>query len=343
MELGMVGLGRMGGNMVRRLIRAGHQCVGYARRPETRQEFVKDGMIEGTSLEDLVGKLAKPRAIWLMVPAATVDQTIEQLVPLLDADDVIIDGGNSYYHDDIRRAQELKPKGIHYADCGTSGGVWGLDRGYCLMIGGEDAVVQRLDPIFRTLAPGMDAAPRTEGREKVGGTAEYGYLHCGPAGAGHFVKMVHNGIEYGIMAAYAEGFNILHHANVGKADRTVDAETSPLRNPEHYQYDINMRDVAELWRRGSVVASWLLDLTASALLKSPTLDKFGGRVSDSGEGRWTIAAAIDESVPAPVLSAALYARFSSRGEALFADKLQSAMRFEFGGHLEVAEESKGGS
>ncbi|MGI8856924.1 MAG: phosphogluconate dehydrogenase (NAD(+)-dependent, decarboxylating) [Thermomicrobiales bacterium] len=342
MELGMVGLGRMGGNMVRRLMRGGHTCVGFARNPKTRQEYVKDGMVEGTSLEDVVKKLSTPRVIWLMVPAATVDQTLEQLMPMLDKDDVVIDGGNSYYHDDIRRAAELKPKGIHYLDVGTSGGVWGLERGYCLMIGGEDATVKRLDPIFQTLAPGMDAALPTPGRDKMKGTADQGYLHCGPNGAGHFVKMVHNGIEYGIMAAYAEGLNILHHANVGNTQRTVDAETTPLRHPEHYQYDINIGEVSELWRRGSVIASWLLDLTAEALLQDPQLSQFGGRVSDSGEGRWTIAAAIDESVPAPVLSAALYARFSSRGEAEYANKVQSAMRFAFGGHLEKAADQKGG-
>ena len=342
MELGMIGLGRMGGNMVRRLIKDGHTCVGFARNPQTRQEYVKDGMIEGTSLEDLVSKLAKPRAVWLMVPAATVDQTVEQLMPLLDKDDILIDGGNSYYHDDIRRAAELKPKGIHYVDCGTSGGVWGLERGYCLMIGGENEAVQRLDPIFKSLAPGMDAAPPTPGRTKGTGTAEEGYLHCGPNGAGHFVKMVHNGIEYGLMAAYAEGLNILHHANVGKTQRTVDAETTPLPHPEYYQYDINIGEVTELWRRGSVVASWLLDLTAGALLESPQLEKFGGRVSDSGEGRWTISAAIDESVPAPVLSTALFARFTSRGEADYANKVQSAMRYAFGGHLEKEADQKGG-
>jgi 6-phosphogluconate dehydrogenase len=342
MELGMVGLGRMGGNMVRRLIKDGHTCVGFARNPKTRQEFVKDGMIEGTSLEDLVSKLATPRAIWLMVPAATVDQTVEQLLPLLDKDDIVIDGGNSYYHDDIRRAGELKPKGIHYVDCGTSGGVWGLERGYCLMIGGEDEAVKRLDPIFKSLAPGMDAAPPTPGRKQGTGTAEEGYLHCGPNGAGHFVKMVHNGIEYGLMAAYAEGLNILHHANVGKTERTVDAETTPLPHPEYYQYDINIGEVTELWRRGSVVASWLLDLTAGALLESPQLEKFSGRVSDSGEGRWTISAAIDESVPAPVLSTALFARFTSRGEADYANKVQSAMRYAFGGHLEKEADQKGG-
>ena len=342
MQLGMVGLGRMGGNMVRRLINDGHTCVGFARNPKTRQEYVQHGMVEGTSLEDLVGKLSTPRIVWLMVPAATVDQTLDQLMPMLDKGDIVIDGGNSYYHDDIRRAGELQPKGIHYVDVGTSGGVWGLERGYCLMIGGEDATVQQLDPIFKSLAPGMDAAPATPGRKEGTGTAEQGYLHCGPNGAGHFVKMVHNGIEYGIMAAYAEGLNILHHANVGNSQRTVDAETTPLRHPEHYQYDINIGEVSELWRRGSVVASWLLDLTAQALFDDPQLSKFGGRVSDSGEGRWTINAAIDESVPAPVLSAALYARFSSRGEAEYANKIQSAMRFAFGGHLEKESDQRGG-
>jgi len=342
MELGMVGLGRMGGNMVRRLMKDGHTCVGFARSAQTRQEYVKDGMTEGTSLEDLVGKLAKPRAVWLMVPAATVDQTVAQLLPLLDRDDILIDGGNSYYHDDIRRAAELKPKGIHYVDVGTSGGVWGLERGYCLMIGGEDEAVRRLDPIFTSLAPGLNAASPTPGRKSGTGTADQGYLHCGPNGAGHFVKMVHNGIEYGIMAAYAEGLNILHHANVGNTQRTVDAETTPLRHPEHYRYDINIGEVTELWRRGSVIASWLLDLTAQSLLQDPQLSQFGGRVSDSGEGRWTISAAIDESVPAPVLSAALYARFSSRGEADFANQVQSAMRYAFGGHLEKAADQRGG-
>jgi 6-phosphogluconate dehydrogenase len=336
MELGMVGLGRMGANIVRRLVRNSHSVVGYARTKATVDGVVQDGMIGAYSLQELVEKLHKPRAVWLMVPAASVDSTLDSLVPLLDAGDVVIDGGNSYYQDDIRRAQALAPKRLHYVDCGTSGGVWGLERGYCLMIGGEDGPVQRLDPIFATLAPGIDAAPRTPGREKVGGTAEQGYLHCGPNGAGHFVKMVHNGIEYGLMAAYAEGLNILHNANVGKQQREVDAETTPLRNPEHYQYDLNLRDVAELWRRGSVVASWLLDLTAQALLDNPTLSKFEGRVSDSGEGRWTVAAAIDESVPATVLATALFARFTSRGEADFADKLLSAMRYEFGGHLEKA-------
>ena len=336
MQLGMIGLGRMGANMVRRLMHAGHQCVVYDVHPEAVQALVKEGAVGAASLEEFVKKLDKPRTAWLMVPAAVVDKTIASLAPLLERDDAIIDGGNSYYHDDIRRAGELKGKGIHYVDVGTSGGVWGLERGFCQMIGGETAVVERLDPVFSALAPGVDSAPRTPGREKVGGTAENGYLHCGPNGAGHFVKMVHNGIEYGIMAAYAEGLNILHHANVGKRQHEIDAETTPLRNPEYYQYDINLPDVAEVWRRGSVIGSWLLDLTAIALLKSPALKDFAGRVSDSGEGRWTLTAAIDEAVPAPVLSAALYERFSSRGEAEFADKLMSAMRLEFGGHVEKA-------
>jgi 6-phosphogluconate dehydrogenase len=336
MELGIIGLGRMGAFMSQRLIRAGHTITGYVRHAETIQTLLKDGAITqgATSLEDLVAKLSTPRAIWLMVPAASVDATLATIVPHLAPGDIVIDGGNSYYHDDIRRAAELKPKGIHYVDVGTSGGVWGLERGYCLMIGGEDEIIKHLDPIFSTLAPGVNAASRTAGRENMGGTAEQGYLHCGPNGAGHFVKMVHNGIEYGIMAAYAEGLNIIRNANIGKKQQMIDAETSPLRNPEYYQYDINLPDVAEVWRRGSVVGSWLLDLTASALLKSPDLTDFQGRVSDSGEGRWTISAAIDESIPAHVLSAALYERFSSRGEADFADKLLSAMRFEFGGHLE---------
>ena len=334
MELGMIGLGRMGINMVRRLRRAGHQCVVYDIHPEPVDVLVKEGAIGTKSLEDFARKLKKPRAVWLMVPAAVDDPTLKTLTPLLEADDVVIDGGNSYYHDDLRRAAELKPKGIHYVDVGTSGGVWGAERGYCLMIGGEETAVQRVDPIFAALAPSIDEAPRTPGREKLGGTAEHGYLHCGPSGAGHFVKMVHNGIEYGMMAAYAEGLNILKHANAGNEKRTVDAETTPLRHPELYLYDLNLADVAEVWRRGSVIASWLLDLAAIALLDSPDLAKFAGRVSDSGEGRWTIAAAIDESVPAPVLSAALYERFSSRGEADFADKLLSALRYQFGGHKE---------
>jgi 6-phosphogluconate dehydrogenase len=334
MELGMIGLGRMGANMVRRLMRANHTCVVYDLSASAVESLAKEGATGSSSLQDFVHKLSKPRAIWMMVPAGVVDATLKALLPLLEAGDILIDGGNSYYHDDLRRAAELKAEGVHYVDVGTSGGVWGLERGFCLMIGGEDAVVTHLDPIFAALAPGLMAAPRTPGREKVGGTAEQGYLHCGPNGAGHFVKMVHNGIEYGIMAAYAEGLNILHHANVGKQVRDVDAETTPLCNPEYYQYDLNILDIAELWRRGSVVGSWLLDLTALALLKSPDLANFAGYVSDSGEGRWTITAAIDESVPAPVLSAALYARFSSRGEDDFADKLLSAMRFEFGGHVE---------
>src|SRR5579863_7035134 len=314
MELGMIGLGRMGMNMVRRLMRAGHKCVVYDVHPEAVQSLAKEGAVGANSLEDFVKKLQTPRAVWMMVPAGVVDTTLKGLTPLLEQGDAVIDGGNSYYHDDIRRAAELKPKGIHYVDAGTSGGVWGADRGYCLMIGGEKEVVQRLDPIFSTLAPSVDSAPRTPGREKVGGTAEHGYLHCGPNGAGHFVKMVHNGIEYGIMAAYAEGLNILHHANVGKQQSEISAETTPLRNPKLYQYDFNLPDIAEVWRRGSVIASWLLPLIADATVNAPDLKKFAGRVSDSGEGGLTIDAAIDESVPAPVLSAALYERFSSRGE-----------------------------
>ena len=336
MQLGMIGLGRMGSNMVRRLMRAGHHCAVYDLHQGAVEAVAKDGAVAATSLADLASKLTSPRTVWMMVPAAVVDPTLKTLVPLLGADDVIIDGGNSYYHDDIRRAAELKEKGIHYVDAGTSGGVWGAERGYCLMIGGDEAVVKRIDPVFKALAPDIEEAPRTPGREKVGGTAEHGYLHCGPSGAGHFVKMVHNGIEYGIMASYAEGLNILKHANVGKQQRTADAETAPLRHPEHYPYDLNLADIAEVWRRGSVIASWLLDLTAAALLDSPDLAKFAGRVSDSGEGRWTIAAAIDESVPAPVLSAALYERFSSRGEADFGDKVLSALRYQFGGHEEKA-------
>ena len=334
MQLGMIGLGRMGANMVRRLIGGGHACVVFDRSPKAVEALRKEKALGASSLADFVAKLAKPRAVWLMVPAAVVDQTIAGLGPLLERGDILIDGGNSYYVDDIRRAKELTPRGIHYVDVGTSGGVWGLERGYCMMIGGEPAVVKHLDPIFKRLAPGLGDIPRTPGREQAKGTAEEGYLHCGPNGAGHFVKMVHNGIEYGLMAAYAEGLNILQHANVGKASREVDAETTPLRNPEHYHYDLDLPDIAEVWRRGSVVSSWLLDLTAIALLESPDLAGFSGRVSDSGEGRWTILAAIDEGVPAEVLTAALYERFSSRGEADFQNKLLSAMRYQFGGHRE---------
>ena len=334
MQLGMVGLGRMGANMVRRLIRGGHECVVFDVFPKSVQELAAEKATPSSSLADLVKKMAKPRAVWLMVPAAVVDKTIADILPSLEAGDILIDGGNSYYIDDIRRAKELAPKGIHYVDVGTSGGVWGLDRGYCMMIGGEDEVVKHLDPIFATLAPGMGDIPRTPGREKIGGTAEQGYLHCGPNGAGHFVKMVHNGIEYGLMAAYAEGLNVLKNANVGKQQHEVDAETTPLRDPEHYQFDLNLRDVTEVWRRGSVISSWLLDLTASAMVDDPSLTKFAGRVSDSGEGRWTIKAAIDEGVPVSVLSSALFERFSSRGNADFQDKVLSAMRFGFGGHLE---------
>jgi len=334
MQLGMIGLGRMGANMVRRLIRKGHDCVVFDRSPQVVNDLVKENAVGAGSLQDLVKKLQKPRALWLMVPAAVVDQTIADLLPYLEAGDVLIDGGNSYYVDDIRRAKELAPKRIHYVDVGTSGGVWGLERGYCMMIGGENDVVQRLDPIFSALAPGTGDISRTPGRENLDGTAEQGYLHCGPNGAGHFVKMVHNGIEYGIMAAYAEGLSVLRSANVGKREGKVDAETTPLRDPEHYQYELDLKNIAEVWRRGSVIASWLLDLTATALVQDPALSKFAGRVSDSGEGRWTIKAAIDEAVPTPVLTASLYERFSSRGEADFANKLLSAMRYEFGGHLE---------
>ena len=334
MQLGMVGLGRMGANMVRRLLKGGHDCVVYDRSAQTVQELEKDKATGSSGVADMVKKLAKPRAIWLMIPAAVVDDTIVEIVPHLEKDDILIDGGNSYYIDDIRRAKQLAEKGIHYVDVGTSGGVWGLERGYCMMIGGENDVVKHLDPIFDTIAPGIGDVPRTPGREKLGGTAEHGYLHCGPNGAGHFVKMVHNGIEYGIMAAYAEGLGVLRSANVGKQTHEIDAETTPLRDPEHYQYDLNLADVTEVWRRGSVISSWLLDLTAAALASDPQLSKFGGRVSDSGEGRWTVKAAIDEAVPAHVLTAALYERFSSRGEAEFADKVLSAMRFAFGGHLE---------
>jgi 6-phosphogluconate dehydrogenase len=334
MQVGMIGLGRMGANMVRRLLKRGHQCVVFDRSPKAVTELTEENAMGSSSLADFVKKLTKPRAVWLMVPAAVVDKTIADLLPHLEAEDILIDGGNSYYIDDLRRAKELAPKRLHYVDVGTSGGVWGLERGYCMMIGGEEKIIQHLDPIFATLAPGVGDIPRTPGREKAGGTAEQGYLHCGPNGAGHFVKMVHNGIEYGIMAAYAEGMGVLRAANVGKQTHEINAETTPLRDPEHYEYDLNLSDIAEVWRRGSVIASWLLDLTASVLIADPSLSKFAGRVSDSGEGRWTIKAAIDESVPVHVLSAALYERFSSRGEADFADKLLSAMRYAFGGHLE---------
>jgi 6-phosphogluconate dehydrogenase len=334
MQLGMVGLGRMGANMVRRLIKGEHHCVVYDMSPEAVATLVKEQAVGAGSFADLVTKLEKPRAIWLMVPAAVVDETIADLLPHLDAGDILIDGGNSWYVDDIRRARDLKPTGIHYVDVGTSGGVWGLERGYCMMIGGEAATVQHLDPVFATLAPGLGTIERTPGRAPAAGSAEQGYLHCGPNGAGHFVKMVHNGIEYGLMAAYAEGMNVLREANIGMQKQAMDAETTPLRDPEHYQYNFNLPDIAELWRRGSVIASWLLDLTAIALLEDPALAKFSGRVSDSGEGRWTIKAAIDEGVPTPVLTTALYERFSSRGQAEFQDKVLSAMRYQFGGHHE---------
>jgi 6-phosphogluconate dehydrogenase len=336
MQLGMVGLGRMGANMVRRLVKRGHECVVFDVSPKAVGELAKEGAVGSASLPDFLKKLQKPRAVWLMVPAAVVDKTIAELLPNLEAGDILIDGGNSYYIDDIARAKNLTAKRIHYVDVGTSGGVWGLERGYCMMIGGEKEVVQHLDPIFSALAPGIGDIPLTPGREKNDGTAEQGYLHCGPNGAGHFVKMVHNGIEYGIMAAYAEGLAVLRAANVGKQEAKADAETTPLRDPEHYQYELDLPNITEVWRRGSVIASWLLDLTASALQTDPTLSKFTGRVSDSGEGRWTIKAAIDEAVPVPVLTASLYERFSSRGQADFADKLLSAMRYEFGGHLEKA-------
>jgi len=334
MQLGMIGLGRMGGNMVRRLIKGGHECVVFDRSQKAVAELAKEKAVGSASIQDFAKKLNKPRAVWMMVPAAVVDETISGIIPYLEAGDILIDGGNSYYVDDIRRAKDLATKGIHYVDVGTSGGVWGLERGYCMMIGGETEIVKHLDPVFAILAPGMGDIPRTPGRDKVGGTAEQGYLHCGPNGAGHFVKMVHNGIEYGIMAAYAEGLGVLKSANIGKQKGEIDAETTPLRDPEHYQYDLNLPDVTEVWRRGSVIASWLLDLTATALLEDPALSNFAGRVSDSGEGRWTIKAAIDEAVPVPVLSTALYERFSSRGDAEFQNRLLSAMRYEFGGHLE---------
>jgi 6-phosphogluconate dehydrogenase len=334
MQLGMIGLGRMGANMVRRLLRGGHDCVVFDMSSKAVEELVQEKAAGAADLKDFARKLERPRAVWLMVPAAGVDKTISDLAAYLEAGDTLIDGGNSYYVDDMRRAKELAAKGIHYVDVGTSGGVWGLERGYCMMIGGEPDVVNRLDPIFKRLAPGIGDIPRTPGREKADGTAEQGYLHCGPNGAGHFVKMVHNGIEYGLMAAYAEGLGILREANIGKQTAAVDAETTPLRNPEHYQYELNLPDIAEVWRRGSVVASWLLDLTAAALIDDPALSKFSGRVSDSGEGRWTIKAAVDEAVPVPVLAAALHQRFTSRGDAHYADKLLSAMRYQFGGHVE---------
>jgi 6-phosphogluconate dehydrogenase len=334
MQLAMVGLGRMGANMVRRLLQGGHQCIVFDKSPKAVGELAREQAVGAASPAEMARKLEKPRIVWLMVPAAVVDQTIAEIVPHLEPGDILIDGGNSYYVDDIRRAKELAPKRINYLDVGTSGGIWGLERGYCMMIGGPKDAVQHLDPIFKTLAPGAGEIARTPGREKMGGTAEMGYLHCGPNGAGHFVKMVHNGIEYGLMAAYAEGFSILRHANLGERQHAIDAETTPLRDPDLYRYDLNIPDIAELWRRGSVVASWLLDLSADALAKDATLAQFAGRVSDSGEGRWTIKAAIDEAVPVPVLATALFERFSSRGEADFADKLLSAMRYEFGGHVE---------
>jgi len=336
MQLGMVGLGRMGANIVRRLMRDGHECVGYNRSPEPVRELEAEGGIGADSLEDFVAKLTKPRVAWVMIPAAFTEQTVDQLADLMEPGDIIIDGGNSYYHDDIKRARRLTPRGLHYVDIGTSGGVFGLERGFCLMIGGETETVQHLDPLLRSIAPGVDAAPRTAGREGPPAEAENGYLHCGPAGAGHFVKMVHNGIEYGIMAAYAEGLNVLHHADVGREDHEKDAETAPLADPQYYQYTLDIPAVAEVWRRGSVVSSWLLDLTAAALVQSPDLTDYHGRVSDSGEGRWTVHAAVDEGVPAHVLSAALFERFSSRGEADYGDRLLSAMRRQFGGHLEKA-------
>ncbi|MCB9419919.1 MAG: decarboxylating 6-phosphogluconate dehydrogenase [Ardenticatenaceae bacterium] len=334
MQIGMIGLGRMGSNMAIRLMRAGHTCVVYDHNAQAAADLAEKGAVSAASLAELVAKLAAPRAVWLMLPAAVVDKVLAELKPLLEASDVIIDGGNSYYHDDIRRAEELEKAGIHYLDVGVSGGVWGLERGYSQMIGGDEEAVERLDPIFTDLAPGVAAAKRTPGRGTAVTPAEYGYLHCGSHGAGHFVKMVHNGIEYGMMAALAEGLNILHRANVGQQEHAVDAETTPLRHPEHYQYDLDLKEIAEVWRRGSVIGSWLLDLTAAALVEDPQLDSFAGRVSDSGEGRWTVLAAVNEAVPAPVISAALFSRFSSRGEGEFANKVMSAMRYEFGGHHE---------
>ncbi len=342
MQLGMIGAGRMGGNMATRLMKAGHTCVVYARHEESIKEAVDQGAKGTTDLKEFVRMLDKPRAVWLMVPAAAVDKVLDDLTSLLEPGDIVVDGGNSYYHDDIRRAAALKEKRIQYVDVGVSGGVWGLERGYCMMIGGEVEAVQRLDPIFKALAPGVDEAPRTPGRAGEPTPAENGYLHCGPNGGGHFVKMVHNGIEYGIMAAFAEGLNIIKNADIGKRQQEVDAETTPLRHPELYQYEFHLPDVAEVWRRGSVIGSWLLDLTASALLANPDLSKFAGRVSDSGEGRWTVQAAVDEGVPAPVISSALFSRFSSRGGDEFADKLMSAMRYEFGGHLEKSPDKAGG-
>jgi len=340
MQLGMIGLGRMGASLVRRLTKDGHKCVVYDVSPAAVKSLAGRGIRGAASIDELLSKLAKPRAVWVMVPAGVTGKTVDALASRMDAGDIIIDGGNSYYRDDLARAQALKARGIHYVDCGTSGGVFGLARGFCLMIGGEDAVVKHLDPIFKSIAPGVEAAARTPGRKGAAGPAEHGYLHCGPNGAGHFVKMVHNGIEYGLMAAYAEGLNILRHANAGKRAREADAETAPLRNPEYYQYDLDLREIAEVWRRGSVIGSWLLDLTAASLLESPGLKNFAGRLSDSGEGRWTIAAAVDEAVPAPVLSAALFERFGSRGDADFANRVLSAMRKQFGGH---DEKKKGGN
>ena len=342
MQLGMIGAGRMGGNMVLRLMKAGHECVVYARHEQSIKEVVDQGAKGTTDLKEFVGMLSKPRAVWLMVPAGAVDKVLDEVVPMLDSGDIVVDGGNSYYHDDIRRSGTLKEKGLHYVDVGVSGGVWGLERGYCMMIGGEAQAVQYLDPIFRALAPGVAEAPRTPGRTGEPTPAENGYLHCGPNGGGHFVKMVHNGIEYGIMAAFAEGLNIIQNADAGKHQMDVDAETTPLRHPELYRYEFHLPDVAEVWRRGSVIGSWLLDLTASALHANPNLSKFAGRVSDSGEGRWTVKAAVDEGVPAPVISSALFSRFSSRGSDEFADKIMSAMRYEFGGHLEKNRVKPGG-